>query len=205
MMVEVGVKPDSLNTRIAASRGETSPPPVFPPASISNDEKIKGIVISSAGTVDLSAKTAIAMWQRAVVLVHDGLLERDGAEEILKRIGVAKEINDSAQNLLSQAKAEMARLQGLLNSATRSVRLSTILIAARDYLSLVEEEASDRQAWLDAYETAIRSFASGDKAEYEIKGNVAGGYLRKCEVRRRRLVRAGVRLTEAWGALRQRF
>lgn len=205
MMVEVAVKPERLNTGIAGRGGETSASPAFPPATISDAERIKATVISSGGTVDTSAKMAIAMWQRAETLVLDGLLERDGVDEVLEQISVAKIINDSARNLLNQAKVELTRLQSLTNSSAKSVSLRAFLSAARDFLALVEEEATDRQAWLDAYETALRSFASGDKAEYEIKGNVAGGYLRKCEVRRRRLVRAGARLTEAWEALRQRF
>ncbi|MGQ9678056.1 MAG: hypothetical protein ACUVUD_02090 [bacterium] len=206
MMSEVGVKPEASNAEVAGSNGEMpASPSVFQPARISDDERIKGMVISSAGKVDSSAKIAVAMWERAEMLVLEGLLERDGAEEVLNRIVMAKVINDSARNLLRQVKAELTHLQSLRSSTGNVVRLRAFLAAGSDYMAMLEEEAVDRQAWLEAYETAIRSFASGDKAEYEIKGNVAGGYLRKCEVRRRKLMRAGVRLTETYESLKQRF
>ncbi|MCL6466038.1 MAG: hypothetical protein K6T77_04680 [candidate division WOR-3 bacterium] len=205
VMVGVGVQPE---TALSNNESRGSEPPVsdIPKVKeISQREQINSTILMTAQTIDSSGRTALAMWQRAEMLVLGGVLERDGAEEVLKRVAMARMVNDSARILLSRAKGELERLQTIIKSSSvKDLGLNAFLAAGKDYLTLVEDESKDRQAWLDAYEASVRAFAGGDKAEYEIKTNVAGAYLRKSEVRKRKLTRAGSLLRESRKTLEMR-
>lgn len=202
MMVGVGVNPETVTTGRAPQSAETFGARTPSVPVISPAERQRSTIIATAQLIDSSARTAVVLWQRAEMLVMEGVLERDGAEEVLRRVTQARMVNDSARALLSEAKAGLERMKSMTNSVpVKGLRWSAFLTAGRDFLALLEDESKDRFAWLDAYESSVRAFASGDKADFEIKGNVAGGYLRKCEVRRRKLSRASVRLTESRIAL----
>lgn len=142
-------------------------------------------------TVDSCGSLAREQWVRAGLTVTAITVRLENVPEILKRIGVARAMADSAQARLSRARSTLEQLQGLLRvSGVAGTRINSAYAAAREYVSLISEEADDRQAWLDSYEQAIRALGDNDSAEFEIKMNVAGAYERKSDVRRKRLNRA---------------
>ncbi len=153
--------------------------------------------------IDASVGRAIEQWQRAEAMVNAISLREENLKEILQRIGVAKVVGESAEAGVKSARESLARLQGFLKyPGLIGLRVNSAYSVARDFLSLVEEEAKDRRSWLDYYEQAVRAWADGDLAEFDIKNNVADGYKRKFGVRAKRISRAGRILHDVKAGLR---
>ncbi len=148
--------------------------------------------------IDSGLGAAVQAWPRAEKVLAGNYLSQETVAEFLKRIEVAKAIADTVSRLVQNVEIELERLGEIMLKAVgkERVRVGAVFAAARDYLKLVKEETSDRQNWLVAYEQAAQALGRNDRAEFEIKENVAVGFLRKCEARRRRLYRAGERLRE---------
>ncbi len=154
-------------------------------------------VLKSAMIVYAAGDTVIAQWRRAEGLVLYSVVRADNVDEVLRRIEIARMLGDSARGGLERMQQELDRLRDVMTGAVKDkVQISSVYRASCDFSALVKEEMADRLAWLDAYERAVRALGAGDEAEFEVKGNVAGGYLRKCETRQRRLLRTKMALDE---------
>ncbi|MEO0021134.1 MAG: hypothetical protein ABIK48_03060 [candidate division WOR-3 bacterium] len=190
---------------VARSAGDNEPSAVIPAPAVSRapaGEPVRADPQAEAWglvrTVDSCGSLAREQWMRAGVMVTAITVRLENVPEILKRIGIARAITDSAQARLSQAEATLEQLKGLLRvSGVAGTRINAAYAAAREYVSLISEEAGDRQGWLDSYEQAIRALGDNDSAQFEIKMNVAGAYERKSDVRQKRLNRAEAALRSA--------
>ncbi|MGB9742796.1 MAG: hypothetical protein ACPL0F_06580 [bacterium] len=188
-----GVEP-----RVAVVPAPESAPAPVGPAGVQSDPLVtaRALVL----TIDSSLNAARGQWELAGGMVSAITIRLENVPEILRRIGLARGLQDSAAIRLAGAQAGLSRLQGLLSSpGLAGVRIGAAYAAARDYVRLVEEEGADQQGWLESYEQAIRALADGDSAQFDIKLNVAGAYQRKVEVRQRRLIRAGAALRSVVG------
>jgi hypothetical protein len=179
-----------------AKVAETSvaPVPLSKVVKLDPVQEARGLVLG----VDSSLSSAIEQWERSAAVVNAISVRLENVPEILKHIGLARAMSESAGMRFKGAQDCLSRLRSLLGGAgLTGARINAAYAAARDFASLVAEEAADRQGWLDSYEQAIRALANGDSAQFDIKMNVAGAYQRQVEVRQRRLRRAGALLRSA--------
>ncbi len=168
-------------------------------AVVSKEEKMVWAQARAMGrSIDSSVNIAINQWQRVQKLIDIGKMAKDKIEEALKRIESARAVSDSAGQMVELAQRLLTGLQALTRtSGSGSVRVRGTYAAAREYLRLVAEERGDRENYLFAWEQAVRALKDGDEAEFEIKENVANGYLKKSETRQKRLSRSRAQLKAA--------
>ncbi len=158
--------------------------------------------LRSAGVIYAQGETIVAQWRLVEGVVLYAAVQVNNVDEVLRRIGIARMVADSARTRMGEIELELKRLKEIMSGAVKAkIQISSVYRTANDFFAVLKEETDDRWAWLDAYEKAVRALAQGDEAEFDIKNNVAGGYLRKCEARRRRLYRMQTALEETF----QRF
>lgn len=155
-------------------------------------------------TVELLVASAEGRWRRTAALLPVVPVTSDNGLEVLGQVRNAVVTADSGAADITNAVelAEEIRLLSRQPGATEARDLSLLYVAVRRYLDLLDKQARDFGAFLQATEAAVRAAIAGDKAEHEIKSNVANGYLRKCEVRQRSLRR---QLREMQRAARESF
>jgi len=156
------------------------------------EERVLLAAAHSVAVIDSGVNCALSNWKRAEALITGINVREYNIEEVLRRIGLAQQVSESAEAILGVCEEELRRLQGMLShSGITGLRIGQAYGVARDYLILLRDEAGDRKSWLSFYEQAVRALSEKDPAGFDIKMNVAGGYRRSFEVRQRRLIRAG--------------
>lgn len=166
------------------------------PTSKAEDE-ILTQALASGRLIDSSVNIALAQWKRAQALAGFGEANKNKVEEILKGIKVARVVSESAKSMVEIVRREMERLKVMSHNPGRvGLRVNAIYGAAREYWNFLAEEVADQEASLDAWEKAVYALGDGNEAEFEIKENVAIGYLRKSQSRQRRFYRAQTRWKE---------
>ncbi|MEO0070623.1 MAG: hypothetical protein ABIK39_00850 [candidate division WOR-3 bacterium] len=151
----------------------------------------------SGRLIDSSVNIAFAQWRRASALVYLGETNKSKIDEMLEGIKVARLVSESAKTMVEVVRREMEKLRGMSRSpGWVGLRVNGIYAVAREYWNFVTEVMVNQEAFFDAWEKAVNSLRDGNEADFEIKGNVATGYLRKSESCQRKFYRAQSRLKE---------
>jgi len=137
-------------------------------------------------------------WRRAEAFVPLSVPEKGQLEEAVARVRRAVALAESAATVVGRGEARLAELkQALRRAGAGGYRASVLSATADELVREVQGDARDRLEHFRAQEQAYAALARGDSAEFEIKGDVATGYLRKAESRQRRIERTQERLRVA--------
>ncbi|MEO0077543.1 MAG: hypothetical protein ABIK86_00885 [candidate division WOR-3 bacterium] len=141
-------------------------------------------------------------WRRAVSYVPLSLPAEGQLDEAVARVRRAVVMAESAAALADSGRKHLAGLkEALRQTGAGGYRGSELSSAADDFLLELRACAADRLEHFRAQELAYVAFAAGDSAEFEVKGDVATGYLRKSELRERRIEQAKGRMRVALAEL----
>lgn len=179
----------------------TAPSEKKPSTALGMKENVEDEIITQAlvsgRLIDSSVNIAFAQWKRASALVYKGEANKSKIEEMLGGINAARLVSESAKSMVEVVRREMEKLRGMSRSpGWVGLRVNAIYGAAREYWNFVTEVMVNQEAFFAAWEKAVDALKDGNVAEFEIKGNVATGYLRKSESCQRKFYRAQARLKE---------
>lgn len=149
--------------------------------------------------IEISAQAAQNRWRRAQDLLPMAAVTREQADGALERLDEAQTMLDSASMDVADAemKAKFIKQTSRNAHGRNAYHFSVIYVAADKYVSLLKKEAKGRHGFLDAFIASLRAVISGDRAEAEIKLNVANSYRCESDNRQRILKRRARQMRQA--------
>lgn len=196
----------SVPTIVREPQPATGSEPVQPPAQVAaaptSPGSQSGGVREEVDRLETLLQDMRERWRRAASCVPLAAPAQGQSEDAVVRVRRAVVMAESAAVLADSGREHLAGLkESLRRAGAGGYRASELSAAADEFARELRRCAADRLEHFRAQELAYAALAAGDSAEFEIKGDVATGYLRKSELGERRVERARERMRVALGEL----